>query len=227
MDHWEQESEDRGLPLQRVLTDTGDRAAALIGLGVGVVILAVLGAVAVIVGGDAGWWLYSALGAIAAVVGYLTYRRLRVWAGWGNPELFLPSSEDLALGDRVIARFRRVARRGTDPSGLAVTGRIVVEEVTRRLDRDGERSHDHVEVVHDAPVDVVLTTVVGRTVEADLGLEIPLADVPPSLDLPANVVRWRLIVRIEAPNAPDDDSTFPLVVAPAVAQRLQSGGVGR
>lgn len=227
MDHWEHESEERGLPLQRVLTDTGDRAAALVGIGIAVAVLLVLGSVAVVAGGEAGTWLYVVLIALAAVVGYITYRRLRVWAGWGNPELFLPSSADLSLGDHVTVRFRRVARRGSDPEGLSVAGRLLVEEVTRRVDRDGERSHDHVELVYEAPVETVLTTIVGRTVEADLALDIPLADVPPTLDLPSNMVRWRLIVGIEAPNAPDDDSTFPLVVAPVVAHRLQSGGVGR
>lgn len=227
MDDREHESEERGLALQRVLTDTGDRTTALIGAGVGAALLLTLVIVAITAGGDAASWVYVLLAVAALVVLYLTYRRMRVWAGWGNPELFLPSSDDLRLGDHVVVRFRRTARHGADPAGLTATATLVAEEVTRQADPGTRNPVEHVTVVHDEPLEIMSTDVVNQRVEVDIALDVPLSAAPPTMDLTSNSVRWRLVVRIEAPNAPDDDSTFPLIVAPEVAARLQSGGTGR
>lgn len=227
MDRREHESEELGLPLHRVLTDRADRTVALSGLAVVVALLAAVVAIAVTAGGDASAWLYVALALVAVAILVFTYRRVLVWAGWGNPQLFLPSSDDLHLGDDVIVRFRRVARRGTDPGGLSITARLIAEEATRHGDSSGGDGVEHVTRVLDEPMDVVLTNVVRQTVEADIRVAVPLSEAPPTLVLPRNAIRWRLVVGIEAPNAPDDDSTFPLVVAPVVAVRLQSGGTGR
>jgi len=72
----------------------------------------------------------------------------------------------------------------------------------------------------DAPVQVRRVDVVGSVVEAELVLEVPVFAAPPSMELTRHRVGWRLVVRIEAPGVPDDDSTFALVVAPQLADRV-------
>ena len=222
MDQSEHESEVRGLPLDIVIDDTSDQTAGMIAAAVGVVMLAVLAAIGLVAGSDAPWWLYVALGTGAAAVFYLTYRLTRTWAGWGNPSLYLPSSEPLHLGDHVTVRFRRVARRGTDLADLSVSARVIAEETVGVGDRDARKA-----TVYEAPADVVLFNVVDQTVEVDLAIEVPLSGAPPTTALGFYEVSWRLIVDVQAPNAPDDDSEFVLVVDPKVAVRLQSGGSGR
>ncbi len=230
MDQREHISEEHGLPLQHALTDSADTRRAYAAAGVGVVAIVALALFTVFLAGEAPVWVFVALALVAAAVGVLAYRNMRVWVGWGNPQLFLPSSDPLSLGDRVVVRFRRVARRGVDLDGLSVTARFEVDEVTSTQTagiHSSTGAQHQVVRVYEADAPVVLFNVVGQTVEADLQLEIPMSEVPPSLELLANEVRWRLLVRVAAPNVPDDDSTFPLVVAPVVADRLQSGGTGR
>ena len=90
----------------------------------------------------------------------------------------------------------------------------------------GTHSHTVTEQIYEAPVGVSLS-VSGRTVEADLEVDIPLFEAPPTMHLTHNEVHWELFVRMEAPNAPDDDTTFPLVVGPIVADRMPGGGSER
>lgn len=223
MDHREHESEERGLPLHHVVTDTSDRRVALAFL-TGALVLLVIAALVVSLG-DPPVWLMVLLGAL--VVGALlgAWWKVRVWAGWSNPQLHLPSSDPLRLGDVVVVRFRRVARGRADPEGLAITARLKVEERTSY--REGTDTRTATEVVLDRPVDVAMHDVVGREVEADLRLEVPLYEAPPSMDLGNNEVIWELEVDMAAPHAPDDLSTFVIQVGPEVSGRLQAGAVGR
>ena len=222
MDQTEHESEVRGLPLDVVVDDTSDRTAGVIAASAGLVLLIIVGVIAFVAGSDAPWWLYVALGAVAAAIFAVTYRLTRTWAGWGNPALYLPSSEPLHLGDHVTVRFRRVARAGTNLADLSISAKIVAEET---VGADGRNSQQA--TVYEAPGEVVLFSVINQTVEADIALEVPLSAAPPTTSMGFYEVRWWLIVGIEAPNAPDDDSEFVLVVDPVVAVRLQSGGSGR
>ena len=220
MDQHEQQSEERGLPVQHVVTDTSDRTVAVIWAGVSVVIFAALALVAFLVDDPPAWLLV-----VLAVVGLFTlaaaWFKIRVWAGWSNPQLFMPSSAPLHLGDHVVVRVRRAARGRTDLAGLTVTAEVVVLE---RIRHSG--SLEPVEqVVLRAPAPVTLVDGHDRVVEADIEIDVPLAAAPPSLDLPHNEVVWELVVDMRAPNAPDDLSTFAFDVAPRVAARVQSGEV--
>ena len=220
MDQPQQESEDLGLPLQFVLTDDGDRRLAMVTGAVGGGLLLVLVLVGVVAGADAPTWLFVALGLVAAVLLVVMFVNIRVWLGWGNPQLFLPSSADLRLGDYVVARFRRTARRGAGTGGLEVSAWLEAIEIV------GVGEAAATEQVSRTDGEVKLVSLVHRSVEADLVLDIPLGATPSFL-IEGFEMRWQLVVRIEAPSAPDDDSTFPVVVAPAVAERVQSGGRGR
>ncbi|MFV2039952.1 MAG: hypothetical protein ACC660_06890 [Acidimicrobiales bacterium] len=223
MDNKRDISEERGLPLQHSITDSYDRNLAIVtGTSFAVALIALI-AVVVWAGGDPSALVYVPLAAVTLALAVVAYVKVRVWAGWGNPQLFLPSSKPLHLGDKIVVRFRRAARRNADPAGLELSAWIEVDELTTVRGAPGRRQH--VERVYEAPAEVVLRSGTGQTVEADLAIDVPLSEAPPSLALPANEVRWRLVVRIVAPHLPDDDSTFPLVVAPFVAQRLQSDGV--
>ncbi len=222
MDQHEQESEERGLPVQHVVTDTSDRTVAVIWAAVSVVVFAALALIALLVDSPPAWLLV-----VLAVVGLFTltaaWLKVRVWAGWANPQLFMPSSAPLHLGDHVVVRVRRAARGRTDLQGLTVTAEVVVLERVRH-----SGSLEPVEqIVHREPAPVTLVDGNERVVEADIEIDVPLNAAPPSLDLPHNEVVWELFVDMKAPNAPDDLSTFAFDVAPRVADRLQSGGVGR
>lgn len=221
MDHHEHESEERGLPLQHVMTDTSDRRLALLALALAAVLLIILGVVAS-TAEDPPMLLFVILGAVAVAAIIAAWMKIRVWAGWSNPQLHLPSSEPLLLGDQVIVRFRRTARGRSDPTGLEVRGRIKVEE--RATYQQGTDTRTATATVYDEPVEVALHDVVDRVVEADLRLDVPLFAAPPSMDLGDNEVVWELVVEMDAPNAPDDSSTFALEVAPEVAFRLRGGG---
>ncbi len=213
-DH-EQESAERGLPLEQVVTDTSDRRAALTWLGIGAVLVVLLIVVALQDVRDVPWWVYATLGAGAAGSLAASLWKVRVWVGWGNPQLHLPSSDPLRLGDRVTARFRRRARGRSELGGLEVTARLRVEE---RAQLTGRASAIITHTVDELPVEVVLTGADERLVEADLLLDVPLNH-PPSMDLGANQLHWELQVDISGPRAPDDRTTFPLEVAPQLADR--------
>ena len=219
MDQHEHESEERGLPVQHVQTDTSDRTTALLWAGGAMAFFAALLLVALIAD-DAPVWLLVVLGALGLLALIVAWARVRVWVGWANPQLFMPSSAPLKLGDHVIARVRRAARGRADLSALAVTAEIVVLERVRH-----EGSWEATEqIVYRSPAQVSLIDGNERVVEADIVVDIPLADAPPSLDLAHNEVVWELLVDMRAPNAPDDLSTFAIDVAPEVADRLQTGG---
>lgn len=224
MDHHEQESEERGLPLQHVVTDTSDRRVALGFLSLAAVV-AGLALFLILAIDDAPMLLVIILAAVAlgALVG--AWLKIRVWAGWSNPQLFLPSSEPLHLGDTVVVRFKRVARGRSDTTGLDLSARLRVEE--RATYQRGTDTHTATDVIFERDVQVVLGDVVDRTVEADLLLDIPVYDAPPSFDTGNNEVHWELVVDMAAPNAPDDESTFTIDVDPEISGRLHSGSAGR
>ena len=216
MEDYEHESERRGLPLQTVLGDEGDRRRAIVSIVVTAFVGVVLLALALIVGTDGPWWFFALLGGIALITVVIAAWNVRVWVVWGNPQLFLPSSQDLLLGDRVTVRFRRRARGPVKPHEVQITARLrCYEEALGTADGTDETEAE----VFDGPVEVTRVAIVGSVVEADLRVEVPVFAAPPSMELTRHRVGWRLIVRIEAPGAPDDDSTFALVVAPAVADR--------
>ncbi|MFN3218770.1 MAG: hypothetical protein ACE367_19925 [Acidimicrobiales bacterium] len=217
MEDYEQESERRGLPVQTVLGDEGDRRRAIASIAITAVVGIVLLVLALIVGGDGPWWFFAVLGTIAILTVVIAAWNVRVWVVWGNPQLFLPSSQDLLLGDRVTVRFRRRARGPVQPSEVHVTARLrCYEEALGTADGTDETEVE----VFDAPVEVSRIDVVGSAVEADLVVEVPVFAAPPSMELTRHRVGWRLIVRIEAPGAPDDDSTFAVTVAPRLADRV-------
>ncbi len=219
MDNREHESEVRGLPLEHALTETGDRTSALVWLGVSVATATAVVLLALVID-DVPLWAYFVL-AIAVLATVVTaLLAVRVWATWSNPQLFLPSSEPLHLGDRVVVRFRRTARGASDPAGLSMSAAVRVTEVASL--GAGRQAQVERRRVYEAPVSVDMQ-LAGRTVEADLRIDVPLFDAPPSMDLGNNEVHWELWVRMQAPNAPDDDTTFPLTVAPVVAGRLLTG----
>ena len=224
MDAYEEESEQRGLPLGRVLADSSDRL-----WGITAAVVALAGAALVVVGIVTNQLWLIAGGLVAIVVGALLARFLAGgWAAWANPQLHLPSSEDLHLGDHVTVRFKRRARGRTSTAGVEVSGELVVTERYRRpqgATAGGSTMATH--EIYRSPVEVTLLDVVGPVVEADLVLDIPLAAAPATIDLKENAVVWTLDVDIAAPGSPDDRATFPLVVAPQVANRILDGGVGR
>lgn len=200
-----------GVPLEGPsLTDTGDRRA-----GVWLAVVVVGGVVVAVA-------LFVALGAVAglialavtAIVAAVAYRRARVWAHWENPQLFFPSSSSLRLGEEAIVRFRRQARRSGGAEGSSLTARLQCIETVRY--RSGTDIHTATETVWDAllPVRPHHT---GDLLDCDLHVTVPVFDAPPTMVLPHNRVSWRIVVHIESPAAPDDDSTFAVVVGPEVA----------
>jgi hypothetical protein len=200
-----------------VLGDEGDRRRAIVSIVVTAVVAFVLLGLALIVGADGPWWFFALLGGVALVTVVIAAWNVRVWVVWGNPQLFLPSSQDLALGDRVTVRFRRTARGSAKPEEVQISARLrCYEEALGTADGTDETEVE----VFDAPVEVSRVEVVGSVVEADLVLEVPLFAAPPSMELTRHRVGWRLIVAIQAPGVPDDDSTFALVVAPRLADRV-------
>lgn len=219
MDAHEEASEQHGVPVHEVAA--GPSRATLVSIGVaGVVVLS--GVVALLVASDANWIFPVIVGAITIGFVAAVVRALRPEMAWDNPQLHLPSNNDLALGDSVIVRFRRRARLAAT-STAQVTARLVVAE---RSDGPGD-THDQRAEVYRSGVPVVRHHVVDDTLEVDLRLDIPLSDAPPSMTVPGFEVVWRLHVDIQ-----DDDPTtaphsaeFPIVVAPAVARRLIDGGV--
>jgi hypothetical protein len=224
MDRDEHESEERGLPLQFVMDDTSDRRTALVYGGAALTLVAIL-VIYVIAADDPSGLLVAGLGTVAVVALFAAWWKVRVWAGWGNPQLHLPSSEPLHLGDHVVVRFRRTARGRSGTEGVEVSAVLRVEE--RAHHQHGSEKRTATEVVLEQRVPVVLNDLVDRTVEADLALDIPLHGAPPTMDLGNNEVHWELVVDMSAPNAPDDVSTFTIDVDPHVANRLQAGGSGR
>lgn len=217
MEDYEQESERRGLPLQTVLGDEGDRRRAIVSIVVTAFVAVVLLALALIVGTDGPWWFFALLGGVAIVTVVIAAWNVRVWVVWGNPQLFLPSSQDLLLGDRVTVRFRRRARGAVKPDAVQITARLrCYEEALGTADDTAETEVE----VFDTPVEVSRVDVVGSTVEADLVVEVPVFAAAPSMELTRHRVGWRLVVMIEAPGVPDDDSTFALTVAPRLADRV-------
>jgi hypothetical protein len=222
MDEHTQVSEERGLPLDHALVDKGDQEVAHRAIAVVVVGLLVVAGIAIahaVLG--APWWAYALLVIPIALVLWLG-RGMATWAAWAIPQLNLPSSDDLRLGAHIVVRFRRAARRRIDISDLTLSAWLTAEETIE--DVSGQVSAVE---VYRCEAEVVLLNLVGQIVEADLGLSIPLADAPASFSLGPYGVSWYLKVDIVVPNAPDDESVFPLTVAPLVAQRLQSGGSGR
>ncbi len=218
-DH-EQESAERGLPVEQVVTDTSDRRSALTWLAIGGALLVLLVVVALQSVRDVPWWVYATLGAGAAGSLAASLWKVRVWVGWGNPQLHLPSSDPLRLGDRVIARFRRQARGRSDLEGLGVTARLRVEE---RVQLAGRANPTITHTIDEIPVEVVLTGADERLVEADLVLDVPLGH-PPTMDLGSKQLHWELRVDISGPRAPDDRTTFSLEVAPQVSDRNRREG---
>lgn len=224
MDEHEHESEERGLPLEHVMADTSDRRVALAALGAALVVIVALVVLAVGIS-DAPLVLLVVLGLVAAAALLLAWYKVRVWAGWSNPQLFLPSSDPLHLGDHVVVRFRRTARGRSETTGLAVTAMLQVEE--RASYQQGNSSETAKEIVYEGLLEVTMHDSENRTIEVDIGVDIPLYGAPPTMDLNNNEVHWELIVNMTAPNAPDDLSSFTIDVDPQVASRLQSGGSGR
>lgn len=217
MEDYEQESERRGLPLQTVLGDEGDRRRAIVSIVVTAIVAVVLLALALVVGTDGPWWFFALLGGVALATVAIAAWNVRVWVVWGNPQLFLPSSQDLLLGDRVTARFRRTARGSVKPDEVQITARLrCYEEALGTADGTDETEVE----VFDAPVEVSRVDVVGPVVEADLVVEVPVFAAPPSMELTRHRVSWRLVVTIQAPGVPDDDSTFAVIVAPRLADRV-------
>lgn len=223
MEDYEHESERRGLPLQTVVGDDQDRRRAIVSIVVTAIVAAAALALAVAIGGDGPWWLFALLGGVALATVAIAAWNVRVWVVWGDPQLFLPSSRDLALGDRVTVRFRRRARGPVEPTDVQITARLRChEEALGAADDTDETDLE----AFDAPVEVVHIDVVGSVVEADLVIEVPLFAAPPSMELTRHRVSWRLVVAIRAPGVPDDDSTFALVVAPRLAERALVAEVG-
>jgi len=216
MEDYEHESERRGLPIQHILGDPGDRRRALASVAATACAAVVLLTVAVVVGADGPWWFFTGLGLVALTVVAIAGWNIRIWVVWGNPELFLPSSNDLRLGDRVTVRFRRRARGRVHPSEVQITARLLCLEEALGAAHAAPAPVAH---VWDAPVEVVRVEVAGSVVEADLVVEVPVHQAPPSMELTRHRVAWRLVVTIVAPGVPDDDSTFPLTVAPVLADR--------
>lgn len=217
MEQYEHESERRGLPVEQVVGDGADRRVAFVAITIAAVALVALIVVAVVVGGDGPWWFFGLLALIAAAVLALAVYRARSWFSWGNPQLFLPSSDNLCLGDRVVMRFRRRARGLVHPDEVELTAVLVCEE---RVRSDGDIATAR---LLERPVEVTMRGDDGDLVEADLVVEVPLFDAPPTMTLPHHEIAWSLEVRLVAGGAADDDSTFPLVVDPKVSARLLLG----
>jgi hypothetical protein len=57
-------------------------------------------------------------------------------------------------------------------------------------------------------------------------IAVPLVH-PPSMTLRHNRIVWELTLRVRVTGLPDDVSTFPLTIAPLVAERALRGGEGR
>ncbi len=194
-----------------VLTDKSDRNLALVFGIVGGIVAVVAVIVAISSGNATAGLVVGAVAVVVLAVGGWFVRKTFVWH---NPELFLPSSDALRLGSESIARFRRRARRAGSAHDATVRAVLTcVESATYQV---GSTSNTVTATVVEAeqavtpyPHDDVL--------EVDITIAIGLFDGPPTMDLGNNKVRWKLEVEIDAPNAPDDKSSFPIQVAPEVA----------
>lgn len=213
MEPEEIESETLGVPMGRVHTDKG-RRTKLVVAGVFFAI-----AVAVVVAVLLGPGLNVASGillGVTALLGVFVFVQVRSFNQWDNPQLFLPHNDPLNLGEHAIARYRRVAKRSGLTVGAQLSAQLVCEERATY-----QRGTDRVTVTHkvyDVPVRVV-TYDHPKMVEADLHLDVPLFDAPPTMDLGDNEIRWRLRVEAKTEGA-DQKSTFPVIIAPALASEV-------
>jgi hypothetical protein len=221
----ERESERRGLPLGTVLQDrsTGTSAAVLVGIGL---LVGAIGVLLLVTGSAAVGLLFIAGGAASLFFGG---KALRIKSKWLNPELHLPSTSPLRLGDDVIARFRRVARQEATAAGVTMKAWLTCTEAATYTTSSGTgsdrrtRSTTATNVLYRADV-AVTPHVAGATVEADLRVVVPVFEAPPSMDLRSNDIIWRLEVHIEAPEGPDDTSSFVIMVAPEISPVLLAPG---
>ncbi len=197
-------------PRGSALTDTSDRTRAVVLGIVGVVVVVV--AVLVAVNSDDSN-VRLVVGAIALAVLAIGAWAVRKTMAWHNPELFLPSSDPLRLGSESIARFRRRARRAG--SARDATVRAVLTCTESATYQVGTTSRTVTASLVKAPQSVTAYPR-DEVLEVDITVVIGLFDGPPTMDLGNNSVRWELEVEIDAPHAPDDASSFPIVVAPEV-----------
>jgi hypothetical protein len=218
----ERESERRGLPLDHVVEDASDGRGGVVFLGLGLLTLAI-GVVTLLVGATLVGVVF--LGAAAFTL-FSAAKSLLVRRAWSNPQLHLPSTAPLRLGDEVTARFRRTARRAETAAGAVVTSWLTCTEAATYTTHSSSGSSGS-STKRRTDTNVLLRTEVavtpyvdGATVEADLGVVIPVFDAPPSMDLASNDIIWRLNVHIEAPNGPDDTAEFVIMVAPEISPVL-------
>lgn len=217
----ERESERRGLPLGAVVEDRSDTRGGALMVGLGLLPLGF--GVAMLLLGSTVLGLVFIAG--AAYMLFIGGRSLFVRSKWSNPQLHLPSTSPLRLGDDVIARFRRTANRAETAAGAVVTAWLTCSEAATYTTSSGTGSNRTTSrktvtnVLYRA--DVATTPFIdGATVEADLRVIVPVFEAPPSMDLASNDIIWRLDVRIEAPNGPDDTASFVVTVAPEIAAAL-------
>lgn len=197
-------------PGTSVLTDTSDRNLAVVLVVIGVIVGVVAVIVAIRSDNSTAGLIVGAIAVVLLAVGVWVVRKT---AAWHNPELFLPTSDGLRLGSESIARFRRRARRAGSAHDATVRAVLTcVESATYQV---GSTSSTVTATVVEAeqaitayPDDDVL--------EVDITIAVGLFDGPPTMDLGNNEVRWTLEVEIDAPNAPDDKSSFPIEVVPEV-----------
>ena len=192
------------------VTDTSDRTKLVVAGGAFVV----AALVALIVLLAAGPGLPAAIaGAVALVLLVIAVIVGRTGAVWHNPELFLPSSEPLALGATSIARFRRRSRMPGSALDAQLRARLRCEEWVKV--REGGDTRTLSEEIVDQELEVTVYPD-DDVMEADIALAVPMFDAPPTMDLGNSGVSWTVAVEVVAPHAPDDDAEFPVVVAPEV-----------
>jgi len=197
-------------PGTAVLTDKSDRNIAVV-IGTIGVVTAVAAAIVAFAAEDKTPSIV--MGAIAAVLLLIGGWVLRKTAVWHNPELFLPSSAPFRLGSESVARFRRRTRRHGSARDATVT--VVLKCVESATYTVGTDRHTATHTLFELEQETTLYPS-ADVLEVDISIAIPLFDGPPTMDLGDNEVSWALEVDIDAPNAPDDKSRFPLVIAPEV-----------
>jgi hypothetical protein len=138
-----------------------------------------------------------------------------LWLGHvlGVPTLVVPSAPPLCLGAVVVARFGRSGGSRQVAGTPQLTAELICHESTTY--RQGTDDHTATREVYRRDLAVQVDPAPG-TVAGRIAIAVPL-DVPPSMRLSHNRIKWSVKVLVQVPGLPDDSGTFAVWVQPVVA----------
>lgn len=165
------------------------------------------------------------VGGVFAVVGLVAVgfgvRSLWLSRVLGRMTLELPQEQPISLGAIQVVRFRRTGGAARAANAPTATAELSCHE--RATYRQGTDTHTVRHELFRGPLTVFPEPVPG-SVGGRVEISVPLL-YPPTMSLPHNRIVWELKLTVRVAGMPDDVSTFPLPIAPVIAQRaLHPGG---